>query len=171
MPENDNPGRGDPHHDDHEHLEGLAMEGNGFDMDHPGGGHAYDPQHRSVRDDVLTEAWPANVKRTYDEYQELSLTSRRNLEQRMGEISLLALHNITNAQSNDQNIQALALRAINNALSHDTAINQQQIRHADLAIDRHWNGIARFQTLRTAEEHVAGGHGAGHPSSPEAQLA
>lgn len=55
------------------------MAGNGFDMDHPGGGHAYDPMHRSVRDDVLTEAWPANVKRTYDEtgrtyleYQDMS---------------------------------------------------------------------------------------------------
>ena len=38
------------------------------------------------------------------EYQELSLSAWRNLEQRMGEISLLSQHNITNAQTNDQNL-------------------------------------------------------------------
>ncbi len=152
------------------------MEGNGFDMDHPGGGHAYDPMHRSVRDDVLTEAWPANVKRTYDEtgrtyleYEDVALHDRKVVEARLAELRKMEDAAFTAYLSQQQTLQAMGNRAMTNALSADHLGTMQAYAHRDIAIDRQWNinedSYAASGVIRGQDEHVAGEHGKGHPAS------
>jgi hypothetical protein len=69
----------------------------------------YDPQRRAVRDDVLTEAWPANVKRTYDEYQHESLEAIRRNRSYVDKV-------LSDAGMNNQSVEAVKLQALQNAV-------------------------------------------------------
>jgi len=110
-----------------------------------------------------------NMKRTYDEYQEISLTHRRTLESTLQRLQIVAEQNLTNMMTNAQNIQASVQRSVTNALSQDDLITFQAAAHRDIAINRQWNNHWNYQAFRAADEHVTGGHGAGH--TPEEQLA
>ena len=154
------------------------MEGNGFDMDHPGGGHAYDPMHRSVRDDVLTEAWPANVKRTYDEtgrpyleYQDVALHDRKVVEARLAELRKMEDASFTAYLSQQQTLQSMGNRAMTNALTADHLGSMQGYAHRDIAVNKEWNNPFTLQAFRAADEHVSGGHGLGHNVKPDASMA
>ena len=78
------------------------------------------------------EAWFANVKRTYDEYQNESLESVKN--NRMIIIKL-----ISDAQQHDNNRQVIANQALQNAVETANMVGKQAVRHSDIAIDRQWN--------------------------------
>ncbi len=69
------------------------------------------------------EAWFANIKRTYDEYQDIALTCARRGQ-----------------QAADQ-IQNVALQALQNAVETANMIGKQAVRHGDVAIDGHWNPV------------------------------
>ena len=62
-----------------------------------------------------------NMKRTYDEYQQVSLKQ------------------ISDAQQYDNARQNMANQALQNAIETANMVAKQTIRHADLAVDRHWN--------------------------------
>ena len=85
----------------------------------------------------------ANVKRTYDEFQEVSLESIRRNRVYVDEV----LHD---ARNHSNNLNNVALQCLQNAVENanfkaknilDTAnlINKQAAAHRDLAIDREWN--------------------------------
>lgn len=78
------------------------------------------------------ESWFANIKRTYDEYQQESLESiRRN----RGIIDKI----ISDAQQFDNQRQVIANQALQNAVETANMAGKQAVRHSDVAIDRQWN--------------------------------
>ena len=78
------------------------------------------------------EAWFANIKRTYDEYQNESLESVKNNR-------LLINKLISDAQQHDNTRQTIANQALQNAVETANMVSKQSVRHGDLAIDRQWN--------------------------------
>ena len=78
------------------------------------------------------ESWFANIKRTYDEFQQESLQTIR--EQRALFTKLL-----TDAQQNDNARQNIANQALQNAVETANMVGKQAVRHGDVAIDRQWN--------------------------------
>lgn len=78
------------------------------------------------------EAWFANVKRMYDEYQDLSLESTRRKNSHFDK-------QISDAQQFDNQRQVIANQALQNAVETANLTGKQAVRHGDLAIDRQWN--------------------------------
>jgi len=78
------------------------------------------------------ESWFANVKRTYDEYQDISLTVARNLNTYVQKV-------ISDAQTHDNAKQVIAEQALQNAVETANMVSKQAVRHSDIAIDRQWN--------------------------------
>ena len=78
------------------------------------------------------EAWFANIKRTYDEYQQESLESIRRSRDYLGKI-------LSDAQQHDNVRQNIADQALQNAVETANMVSKQAVRHGDIAIDRQWN--------------------------------
>lgn len=78
------------------------------------------------------EAWFANVKRTYDEYQNESLESIRRNRSIVDKL-------ISDSQSHDNQLRQLSVQAMQNAIETANMVGKQAVRHGDLAIDRQWN--------------------------------
>jgi len=79
-----------------------------------------------------TEAWAANIKRTFDEYMEVSLESIRRNRSYVDKV-------LSDAQEYDNQRQNIANQALQNAVETANLTSKQAVRHADLAIDRQWN--------------------------------
>jgi hypothetical protein len=67
-----------------------------------------------------SEAWQANMKRMYDEYQRLSL------------------ENIDKNRVAFDNVQNVALQALQNAVETANMIAKQAVAHRDIAINSEW---------------------------------
>ena len=78
------------------------------------------------------EAWFANVKRTYDEYQQESLESIKRNRSYVDKV-------LSDGQQNDNVRQNIANQALQNAVETANMIGKQAVRHGDVAIDRQWN--------------------------------
>lgn len=78
------------------------------------------------------ESWAANMKRTYDEYQQTSLESIKQNQSYVQKI-------LSDAQSHFNTQQAIATQALQNAVETANMVSKQAVRHGDLAIDRQWN--------------------------------
>lgn len=78
------------------------------------------------------EAWFANIKRTYDEYQHESLESVRRNRSYVDKA-------LSDAQQHDNVRQNIANQALQNAVETANMVSKQAVRHGDLAIDRQWN--------------------------------
>lgn len=79
-----------------------------------------------------SEAWAANRKRTYDELQDLSLSSARfnlRLSERIAHDSL----------DHANRLRIIAERSLTNAATHDQDLAKQHLAHRDIATDRTWN--------------------------------
>lgn len=74
----------------------------------------------------------ANMKRTYDEYQNESLTGVRENRSYVDKV-------LSDAQQNDNFKQSTANQALQNAVETANMVSKQAVRHADIAIDRQWN--------------------------------
>ena len=75
-------------------------------------------------DDIAQgEAWIANLKRTYDEYQDLALTGARH-----GQVEYDQLNKV-------------ALQALQNAVETANLVGKQAVAHRDIAIDNQWNPV------------------------------
>lgn len=83
---------------------------------------------------IAPEAWPANVKRSYDEYQGVSLDLQRKLNDHHLKIA-------SDAQQHDNQRQIIANQALQNAVETANMVGKQTIRHADVAIDNQWNPV------------------------------
>lgn len=78
------------------------------------------------------EAWFANVKRTYDEYQRVSLDNIARNDAYVQKV-------LSDAQADTIEKRNIANQALQNAVETSNMIGKQAVRHADLAIDRQWN--------------------------------
>jgi len=74
----------------------------------------------------------ANMKRTYDEYQQAGLTG---IEQNQSYVQKI----LSDAQSHFNNNQSISTQALQNAVETANMVGKQAVRHSDLAIDRQWN--------------------------------
>jgi len=74
----------------------------------------------------------ANMKRTYDEYQQVSLEGIKSQQKYQEKV-------LSDAQQNDNSRQAVAIQALQNAVETANMVSKQGVRHSDLAIDRQWN--------------------------------
>lgn len=78
------------------------------------------------------EAWFSNVKRTYDEYQQVSLDHIRQNDAYIQKV-------ISDAQADTVEKRNIANQALQNAVETANMISKQAVRHGDIAIDRQWN--------------------------------
>lgn len=78
------------------------------------------------------EAWFANIKRTYDEYQQESLETIKHMRQHFDKL-------VSDAQQFDNQRQTIANQALQNAVETANMVSKQSVRHSDLSIDRQWN--------------------------------
>jgi hypothetical protein len=78
------------------------------------------------------EAWFANIKRTYDEFQQESLESVRRNRTFIDKV-------LTDTQQYDNQRQNIANQSLQNAVETANMVSKQAVRHSDLAIDRQWN--------------------------------
>lgn len=76
----------------------------------------------------------ANVKRTYDEYQEVSLESIKRNRAYVDKV-------LSDAQSADNVRQNIANQALQNAVETANMVGKQAVRHGDIAIDQQWNPV------------------------------
>jgi len=74
----------------------------------------------------------ANMKRTYDEYQQASLESIKQNQSYVQKV-------LSDAQSHFNTQQTIATQALQNAVETANMVSKQAVRHGDLAIDRQWN--------------------------------
>lgn len=79
-----------------------------------------------------SEAWQANMKRMYDEYQHESLTDIRQKRTHFD-------NKISNAAANDEAKEKISIQALQNAVETANMVSKQAVRHSDMAIDRQWN--------------------------------
>jgi enoyl-CoA hydratase/carnithine racemase len=78
------------------------------------------------------EAWFANIKRTYDEYQQESLESIKRNRTHVDKI-------LVDAQQDTEVKRNLINQCMQNAIETSNMVAKQAVRHGDLAIDRQWN--------------------------------
>jgi hypothetical protein len=76
----------------------------------------------------------ANVKRTYDEYQQESLESIRRNRTIVDKL-------VSDAQQYDNARQVIANQALQNAVETANMVAKQAVRHGDIAIDGQWNPV------------------------------
>jgi hypothetical protein len=87
---------------------------------------------RAAQDIGQDEAWAVNLKRTYDEFQQESLETIRQMR-------VMFTKQLTDAQQFDNQRQTISNQALQNAVETANAVAKQMVRHSDLAIDRQWN--------------------------------
>lgn len=78
------------------------------------------------------EAWFANIKRTYDEYQQCSLDLLRKLNTHFDKV-------LSDAQQNDNTRQTIANQSLQNAVETANMVAKKTIERGDVAWDRIWN--------------------------------
>jgi len=77
------------------------------------------------------EAWEANVKRTYDEFQDLSLSSARRSQVAFDALQNVALQALQNAVTTANVVN-------NNIVNASNVANLQAIAHRDIAVHHEW---------------------------------
>ena len=76
----------------------------------------------------------ANIKRTYDEYQQESLESIKRNRTIVDKL-------VSDAQQYDNQRQVIANQALQNAVETANMVSKQAVRHGDIAIDGQWNPL------------------------------
>ena len=92
----------------------------------------------------------ANRKRTYDEYQEESLQTMRQVRRQVEDLHASGMESIhrnrtivdkliSDGQQFDNGRQIIANQSLQNAVETANMVSKQAVRHGDLSIDRIWN--------------------------------
>ena len=109
-------------------------------------GHAEDIYEGQTQE----RSWDANVKRTYDEFQDISLVAARRSQTQFDAISNIALQALQNAVENANN-------AAKQHSKHTSDTDAQKVRHADIAIENQWES-AEEVAMATVAGHIATHH-------------
>ncbi len=109
-------------------------------------GHAEDIYEGQTQE----RSWDANVKRTYDEFQDISLVAARRSQTQFDAISNIALQALQNAVEN-------ANFAAKQHGKHTSDTDAQKVRHADVAIENQWES-AEEVAMATVASHTATHH-------------
>lgn len=81
----------------------------------------------------------ANMKRTYDAYQDLDLNRARQVISKEDQFHSLAVQAMQNAIETANMVAKQAIKHGDNKVENSEMTTKQAIRHGDLAIDRQWN--------------------------------
>ena len=81
----------------------------------------------------------ANMKRTYDAYQDLDLHRARQAVSKEDQFHSLAVQAMQNAIETANLVAKQAVKHADNKVENSEMVTKQAIRHGDLAIDRQWN--------------------------------
>ena len=102
-------------------------------------GHAEDIYEGQTQE----RSWDANVKRTYDEYQQISLDHIR----------------VTNgiAERILSDAATASNQIIQQTITHTADLNAQKVRHADIAIENQWESAEEVAMAQVAA-HTATHH-------------
>lgn len=109
--------------------------------------------------DTQERSWDANVKRTYDEMQSISLTAQQRSQAVFDQISSIGVQHLQNAvRQSDALAQASIdqVRAMNGVVDKD---HLQATRHADIAIENQWESaeeVTQSVTLAKILSSLAG---------------
>ena len=85
-----------------------------------------------VNNKALFDFTFANMKRTYDEYQQASLESIKQNQSYIQKV-------LSDAQADTEAKRNIANQALQNAVETANMVGKQAVRHSDIAIDRQWN--------------------------------
>lgn len=98
------------------------------------GAHGHGPHGHgeSYEGPTQERSWDANVKRTYDEFQDISLTAARR-----SQVNFDSLQQYLAGKGAE--LDKVSLQALQNAVETANMTAKQAVRHGDLAIDRQWN--------------------------------
>ena len=88
-----------------------------------------------------SSAWRANSKRTYDEYQGVSLDGVRENRRYVEKV-------LSDGQTHTDERSNIATQALQNAVETANLVGKQSIAHRDLANDRIWNVDEQGYTAR-----------------------
>jgi hypothetical protein len=100
--------------------------------------------------DANTRSWDTNLKRTYDEYQDLALTSARRSQVNFDQLNNVALQALQNAVT-------VANEVANQTVKHTSDTDAQKVRHADIAIEGQWESVEEVAMAKVAA-HIAADH-------------
>lgn len=95
-----------------------------------------------ISDPGVDEAWKVNMKRTTDEYQDVSLHDIRQNRIHVDKV-------LSDAQKRDNELDKVSLQALQNAVETANMVGKQAVRHSDIAIDRQWNVDEQGYTVST----------------------
>lgn len=91
-------------------------------------------KNKSQTNSLAFDAWFANIKRTYDEFQQESLETIRLQRSYAAKI-------LSDANQHDNARQTIATQALQNAVETANMVSKQAVRHSDIAIDGQWNPV------------------------------
>ncbi len=89
-------------------------------------------EHKSWEGGTQERSWDANVKRTYDEYQDVALSAARRSQEHYDQL-------VQQQQTRFAELNQLSTQAIQNAVETANMVAKQAVRHGDLSIDKQWN--------------------------------
>jgi len=101
-------------------------------MDGEGTGRDPDFTRERYEGDTQERSWDGNVKRTYDEYQDLSVES---IKRNRTVVDVLLSH----AEENNVERQKIANQALQNAVTQANEASVQYRRLVDIASNKQWN--------------------------------
>lgn len=78
------------------------------------------------------EAWFSNIKRTYDEFQQESLQTIREMRDHYAKVA-------SDAQSHDNDLRNLTIQAMQNAVETANMLSKSAVNLFNIAGDRMWN--------------------------------
>ena len=108
-------------------ADGVEESEVGFDRQKEG-----EMAHETYEGATQERSWDANVKRTYDEYQDVALTAARRSQVNYDSLQQYLAGKVAE-------LDKVSLQALQNAVETANMTGKQAVRHSDLAIDRQWN--------------------------------
>ena len=116
--------------------------------DHPE--HADHTAHHEHQEHDHHELMFGNMKRTYDEYQGLSLDDRRRQQTHSEELfgerqaardkaSVAFYETLTRSRDHNTNIQEAIVKHLNNVINNINSTETKELKDSEIATDRQWN--------------------------------
>ena len=122
-----------------------------------------DPDPNATRErfegDTQERSWDANVKRTYDEFQDVSLTSARRSQQVNDQISNISVQHLQNAVRVADSLAQAGVDHVRDMHSIVDKDHLQATRHADIATENQWESaeeVTQSVTLAAILSSLAG---------------
>ena len=109
--------------------------------------------------DTQERSWDANVKRTYDDFQDIALASARRSQVVFDKLNEIGVEHIQNAVAQSNALAQASIDHVRDMHSVTSKDHLQATRHADIAIENQWESaeeITQSVTLAAILSKLAG---------------